>query len=166
MDAHCEGTPTGLNAVTLLMFHSFSCWVAFNCKLTRLSVWSPSAAFWMEAAPKCTDPAWVQFGVWSGACSRTVETDREGRLKWFDVTRRPPTWHVDLAANTGVTPLNRPKNIDLSLLLHLLSLSSSPSLFFSHLSLFIFLSLSFFSSLSQPHPHPTPPPPLSLHAVS
>lgn len=67
-------------------------------------------------------------------CVQQDSGDRQGgRQKWFDVTRRPPTWHVDLAANTGVTPLNRPKNTDLSLLLHpLLSLSSSPSsLYFS-----------------------------------
>lgn len=107
----------------------------------------------------------AQRRVGSGACSRTAETDRRGRLKWFDVTGRPPTWHVDLAANTGVTPLNRPENIDLSVLLHL----PVSSLFSSSSTISLFPLFPLLSALSHTHTHshtPALPLPLSLHAVS
>lgn len=82
---------------------------------------------------------------------RRVQQDsgdgRGGRRKRFDVTRRPPTWRVDLAANTGVTPLNHAENTRLSRL-HLSLAISSSSL--------IRLSRSLIS-VTAPPPTPTPP---------
>lgn len=89
---------------------------------------------------------------------RRVQQDsgdgRGGRRKRFDVTRRPPTWRVDLAANTGVTPLNHAENTRLSRL-HLSLAISSSSL--------IRLSRSLISVTAPPPTSPQPwPLPLSL----
>lgn len=152
------------------MFLSFYSQVIFNWKCDWLD-----SVFEVLALPLewrgCLNVQTQQSVVW--CVKRRVQQDsgdrQGGRQKWFDVTRRPPTWHVDLAANTGVTPLNRPKNIDLSLLLHLLPLSSfsflpqSLSLYVSSLSLppsshlchsppSVSLPLSFTEYLSLTHP--------------
>lgn len=161
---------------SFFMFYPFFSWVIFNWKRD----WHGSV-FEVLLLPLEWGAEWMYRSSFSAVwcVKRRVQQDsgdrQGGRQKWFDVTRRPPTWHVDLAANTGVTPLNRPKNIDLSLSSSLSSLCLFlPLPFYPHLSLSLPPSASFHLRLSPPalslsvtqYLSHSPPPSPSPHAVS
>lgn len=113
----------------------------------------PRCCLWNEGAAWTRRSSSSAVGcVWSGACSRTVETDGEGDgsdLTWQDVLRHDVLiWQQTRALLRWTTPRTRVSP-------SFISLWPFPPLLLS-----VCLALSFLSQ--PPHPHPTSPQPWPL----
>lgn len=137
----------------LFMFCSFYSWGGFNrcifnwiLWLTEVGVWS--VPFWRKGLGWMYRSSWEQGGVCSGACSRTVDTDRKedrSDLTWQDVL-----WH-DMLIWQQTQALLHPTNPRTYIFLSFISFWLFPPI----LSFLIYPSLSLSPSFHLCHP-PSP----------